>query len=412
MPEGNSNFSVLMVCTEYPPMQGGIGRYTFNLVKSLQKYDVKVNVLSSFEGNGDYKGISPFEENNSEIINDIVQKINPDIVHIQHEQGLYNFKLHPLIPSKSKTSIDKFYSICKVPIVSTFHTSYDFKTWMQSILINGKDPLHLRYLYKYWMHLINFSSFRRTTSYAISKSYAGIVLSNYMTNLVPGTQVIYHGSEPYLDIEIGQKEARRLLSLPVEDNEKILLVQGFLTATKGWDVIRKMNIPNGWKIVLNYSKDHYNKQIIDLNLDNKKNLINLGKDYLSEEDLSLLFFASDVVFLPYKAIAGSGTMFDGLGHGKPFLASDNGFFREYAKMGLGIVAKRNAPSFEQGLQKVDKNYDELKANVAEFKGKLKWDVIAKQHFDIYEHILNIQKEKDSFKTIDIHSKPTTKISKV
>ncbi|MGN6630584.1 MAG: hypothetical protein ACTHKJ_12065, partial [Candidatus Nitrosocosmicus sp.] len=101
MPEGNSNFSVLMVCTEYPPMQGGIGRYTFNLVKSLQKYDVKVNVLSSFEGNGDYKGISPFEENNSEIINDIVQKINPDIVHIQHEQGLYNFKLHPLLPSKS-----------------------------------------------------------------------------------------------------------------------------------------------------------------------------------------------------------------------------------------------------------------------------------------------------------------------
>ncbi|MGN6347623.1 MAG: glycosyltransferase family 4 protein [Candidatus Nitrosocosmicus sp.] len=412
MPEVNRNFSVLMVCTEYPPMQGGIGRYTFNLVKSLQKYDVKVNVLSSFEGNGDYKGISPFEENNSEIINDIVQKINPDIVHIQHEQGLYNFKLHPLIPSKSKTSIDKFYSICKVPIVSTFHTSYDFKTWMQSILINGKDPLHLRYLYKYWMHLINFSSFKRTTSYAISKSYAGIVLSNYMTNLVPGTQVVYHGSEPYLDIEIGKKEARRLLSLPVEDNEKILLVQGFLTATKGWDVIRKMNIPNGWKIVLNYSKDHYNKQIIDLNLNDKKNLINLGKDYLSEEELSLLFFASDVVFLPYKAIAGSGTMFDGLGHGKPFLASDNGFFREYAKMGLGIVAKRNASSFEEGLQKVDKNYGELKANVNEFKGKLKWDVIAKQHFDIYEHILSIPKEKDSVKTVDIHSKPTTKISKV
>ena len=51
----------------------------------------------------------------------------------------------------------------------------------------------------------------------------------------------------------------------------------------------------------------------------KKNLINLGKDYLSEKDLSLLFFASDVIFLPYKAIAGSGTMFDGLGHGKPFL---------------------------------------------------------------------------------------------
>jgi hypothetical protein len=58
MVEDRFNFSILMVCTEYPPMQGGIGRYTFNLVKSLQKHNVKVNVLSSSEGNGDYKGIS------------------------------------------------------------------------------------------------------------------------------------------------------------------------------------------------------------------------------------------------------------------------------------------------------------------------------------------------------------------
>ena len=142
------NFSVLMVCTEYPPMQGGIGRYTFNLVKSLRKYDnIKINVLCNDEGNGDFKGISPFEENNWEIIYELVQKLKPDIVHIQHEQGLYNFKVHPLIPSKTRTSIDKFYSICKVPIVTTFHTSYNFKTWMQSILIIGSDPLHLRYLY-------------------------------------------------------------------------------------------------------------------------------------------------------------------------------------------------------------------------------------------------------------------------
>jgi hypothetical protein len=98
MPEVKQQFSVLMVCTEYPPMQVGIGRYTFNLVKSLQNLNVKVNVLCSSEGNGDYKGISPVEENNSEIINDVVQKVKPDIVHIQHEQGLYNSKIHPLMP--------------------------------------------------------------------------------------------------------------------------------------------------------------------------------------------------------------------------------------------------------------------------------------------------------------------------
>ncbi|HEY6536039.1 MAG TPA: hypothetical protein VIY08_09655, partial [Candidatus Nitrosocosmicus sp.] len=52
----------------------------------------KINVLSSTDGNGDYKGISPFEQNNSEIINNLVQKIMPDIVHIQYEQGFIILK--------------------------------------------------------------------------------------------------------------------------------------------------------------------------------------------------------------------------------------------------------------------------------------------------------------------------------
>jgi hypothetical protein len=339
------------------------------------------------------------------------KKLKPDIVHIQHEQGLYNFEIHPLIPSKTKTSIDKFYSICNVPIVTTFHTSYKFKTWMQSILINGNDHFHLRYLFEFWKHLINYSSFRKTTSYAMSKSSAGIVLSNYIADLVNGAQVIYHGSEPFQSIEIEQKKARTLLSLPVDENEKILLVQGFLTVTKGWDIIRKMNIPDGWKVILNYSKNHYNKEIIDLNLNDKKNVINLGKDYLSEKDLSLLFFASDVVFLPYKAIAGSGTMFDGLGHGKPFLASDNGFFREFSKLGLGITSKRNATGFEKGLKMVDKTYDKLKTNVDESRRKLKRNFVTKQHFDIYNNILDNREHKNENNKL-IASEPTKKAHKL
>jgi hypothetical protein len=137
----------------------------------------------------------------------LVQKLKPNIVHVQHEQGSYNFKINPLIPPRTKTGLDEFYSICTVPIVSTFHNSYKFKQWMQSILINGKDILHLRYLYKYWKHLINYLSFKRTTSFAMSKSYAGIVLSKYMKSLIPETQVIYHGSEPFQSVDIEQKKA-------------------------------------------------------------------------------------------------------------------------------------------------------------------------------------------------------------
>jgi len=96
-------------------------------------------------------------------------------------------------------------------------------------------------------------------------------------------------------------------------------------------------------------------------------------------------------------------MFDGLGHGKPFLASDNGFFREFANLGLGIITERNVSNFEEGLKIVDKNYDKLKSNVNEFKEKLKWDIIAKQHLDIYENILHMSKDKENIKSIDIYN---------
>lgn len=367
-------------------MQGGIGRYTHNLVKSLRANNIEAIVASNSDGLSDYTGLSPTSKNNSEILLKITEESKPDIVHIQHEHGLYNFKIDPLFPFRTKTGLDKFYALSNTPIVTTFHTSYTFSTWMDSILIEGtEDRLRLKFLYEYWRHLINYSSFLRVNNYAKSKSSKSIVFSNYMRNLIPGCEIIYHGSEPYNSIEIEQKEARKRLCLP--ENGRIALAQGFLTATKGWDIIKNMELPEGWKMVINHSKNHYNRQIINLNLKNK-NLIFLEKDYLSEEDLSLLFFASDVVFLPYKAASGSGIMFDGFGHNRPFLASDLGFFKEFSDLKLGLTVKRNARSFTGGLKIIDKKYEEFQSNVADFRKNLKWDNVAKKHTQIYENILN------------------------
>ena len=60
-----------------------------------------------------------------------------------------------------------------------------------------------------------------------------------------------------------------------------------------------------------------------------------------------------------------------------------------------MVAKRNARSFEECLKMVDIHYDRLKVNVNEFRKKLNWDVIAKQHLDIYENVLRAQKDANT-----------------
>jgi glycosyltransferase involved in cell wall biosynthesis len=376
-----------MVCTEYPPMQGGVGRYTHNLVKSLRSNGIDVIVVSSSDGSGDYTGILPCNKRNSEVLLKLVKKINPNIIHVQHEFGLYGFFFNSLRPSKTFTGLDKFYDECQTPIVTTFHTSMYFKQWMRlrNIKEKGNDKDYLRFysLYKYWRHFINYSSMHRINKDLMSKSASGIVLSNYMRKLIPGTNVVYHGSVPYFQTDKKCIEARKMMGLP--EKGKLALAQGFITNTKGWDIIRKLKLPKDWKLVVNYSKNFYNDEKIRFEYHNDK-VINLDKRYLSEEELSLLFFSCDAIFLPYKVCSGSGIMFDGLGHGKPFVASDLGFFKEFSSENLGIVAKRDPILFEKAFEQIDKNYTYYKSNVEEFRKKISWDNIAKQHVSIYNNI--------------------------
>ena len=103
---------------------------------------------------------------------------------------------------------------------------------------------------------------------------------------------------------------------------------------------KKYEDPLNWKLIVNYSRNFYNTELTDLDLKNSKinnQIINLGRQYLTEEELSLLFFSCDAVFLPYKVSSGSGIMFDGLGHGKPFISSNLGFFKEFSELKLGSI---------------------------------------------------------------------------
>ena len=60
---------------------------------------------------------------------------------------------------------------------------------------------------------------------------------------------------------ITKAEAESKLSLlPYNGNKKIALALGFLTATKGWDILEKIDVPDEWVIVINSSKNHYSKR--------------------------------------------------------------------------------------------------------------------------------------------------------
>src|SRR5262245_56160484 len=115
----DKSIKVLMVSTEYPPMHGGVGRYTYNLVKELRKNGLKVKIICNERGHGDYFGLAPSNDKNYEIVLNTIGEFLPDVVHVQYEHGLYGLFLDPVNPSKTRTNIDPLYDKCTIPIVTT-----------------------------------------------------------------------------------------------------------------------------------------------------------------------------------------------------------------------------------------------------------------------------------------------------
>jgi glycosyltransferase involved in cell wall biosynthesis len=416
-----NNLTILMVSTEYPPMLGGVGRYTHNLTRALRKLGNTVYVVCNENGDGDFFGLYPFNKNNSELLLEIVHKVKPDIVHIQFEHGLYGLKLASLNPRNTCTTIDTFYDICETPIVTTFHSAYTFKQWMSMVkpletksgLLNQLKSKKDR-IFQYWKLLINYKSFHSLNNDKLSKSKCGIVFSEYLQNLVNEKRnnnqhtydnkefdsnikksIIYHGAQSIVPVlpEIKKEEARAKFGLSVDKTKRIALAIGFRTGTKGWDILKKINVPANWLIVINSSKNHYNienykPEIITKNkLNNITKIIDIQRDFLSEKDLSLLFYASDVILLPYKVSSGSGVMFDALAHGLPFIATNLQFFNEFARKGLGITVKRDPCEFVKALNEMENNYHFYSKAVNKFRLNLEWDIVANQHNKLYLDIL-------------------------
>src|SRR5688500_10604498 len=254
------SLKILMVSTEYPPIPGGVGRYAKNLTEGLKRSGMKVSVLCNEKGKGDYMGIDPENGNNSKIILDVIDEYVPDLVHIQLEHGLYGLKMDAINPSNLSTNIDEFYKECKIPIITTFHSAYPLRQWMElSKHPNLLDkniitfPINLsKQVLTYWKRFINYRSFNAANKQKMQMSQANIVFSNYLANQISKNEnisndgktsknftVIYHGAEPNLNMPLKKKEARNTYSLPL--NRKTALFFGFMTHTKDRETLTQLD---------------------------------------------------------------------------------------------------------------------------------------------------------------------------
>jgi glycosyltransferase involved in cell wall biosynthesis len=422
----------LIVSGEYPPMKGGVGRYTFNLAHALHKKpDVEVSIAigaddaatltsdPSQDTNNDvaittYRGtIRKGDKRNSDRILQIVSEIKPDVVNIQYERGLYEVDTtirHTFWRLVHGSTLDRFYKMCPVPTVSTLHTVFpqdEYSAYIKDRALRkegrfGFLPQPLRAAIRRWVMKQRYDLLLQV----VNQSYGVISPARTVQEVVRRGTVIYHGAEPSIEFSSTssslmndkKKEFRKSFGLPVD--KMLLLAFGFAGSYKGFDVLDGLGLPNGWSLVIKQTKHERGfERPIEFGKNNGDNVISLNLGYLDESTMSRLFFACDAIIFPYKIVSISGVMFDALAHGLPFIASDLRFFKEFADMGLGIVCKRNMQSFERSVSTLALAYDEYKTRVEQFSSKLRWSNIAKKHIEFFSGLIS-QYNNESATTYD------------
>jgi glycosyltransferase involved in cell wall biosynthesis len=425
---------VLVVSGEYPPMKGGVGRYTFNLVHALAKesnIDVSV-AISSHAASAPpppiahattattgaaarpksnkvtvYPGIvRKGDKQNSDHLFQLVSETNPDIVNIQYERGLYEVDTtirHTLWRLVHGSTLDRFYRKCPVPIVSTLHTVFpeeEYRSYVKDRALRkegrfGFLPMPLRAAIRRWVmeqryHLL----------LEVVRLSDGIISpARTIKDVVKRGTVIYHGAEPNIEVSSSrandkQQQFRNELGLPTD--KMLLLAFGYAGSYKGFDVLGSLRLPDGWSLVVKQTKhERGSEKPIDVrkNEDNS-NVISLHLGYLDDSTLSKLFFACDAIIFPYKVVSVSGVMFDALAHGLPFIASNLRFFKEFADMGLGIICNRDMESFEQAIGDLALAYVEYKTRVEQFRSNLRWSNVAQKHFEFFLELISKWNPKD------------------
>jgi glycosyltransferase involved in cell wall biosynthesis len=409
---------VLVVSGEYPPMKGGVGRYTLNLVHALaKKPDVEVSVAVGGDAAAPlisdptqdtnpainlYCGIiRKGDKRNSDRILQIVSEIKPDVVNIQYERGLYEVDTtirHTFWRLVHGSTLDRFYKMCPVPTVSTLHTVFphdEYSAYIKDRALRkegrfGFLPQPLRAAIRRWVMKQRYDLLLQV----VNQSDGVISPARTLQEVVRRGTVIYHGAEPAIEFSStsslmnDKKEFRKGFGLPVD--KMILLAFGYAGSYKGFDVLGSLDLPNGWSLAVKQTKHErgFERPLEIGTNNNTENVISLNLGYLDDTTMSKLFFACDAIIFPYKIVSISGVMFDALAHGLPFVASDLRFFKEFADMGLGIVCKRTTKSFERSISILASEYDEYKTRVEQFRSKLRWSNIANKHIEFFSSLIS------------------------
>ncbi|MBW2062054.1 MAG: glycosyltransferase [Deltaproteobacteria bacterium] len=364
----------------YPPIECGIATYMQYLSESLREKHADVYVVSHMGGEG-HQVFPCFDYEDGDLAEkafSMMSRFTPDVVHIQHEFGLYGkhsgVAVIPLILQ---------FRLVGIPVVTTLHTVYpqiqaDHQIIFQSIFLNSDrviihEPYQERSLRK-----------------------------NLREDLTRKICVIPHGAREVETIP----DAKKRLGLPTD--KKVVLMIGYIRPSKNFELVVDIfpeileKFPNailviGGKIRGTENIDYRNMLFNKIAQSPQTDQIYLIRGQLPQHIFDTIISSADVVVLPYKIASQSGILAHCLAFGKPIVTSSSEAMRQILDESEAGLTCLNSSEFIENIVRVlsdDQLSQKLSLNAKKYvKDVTSWSRVADQHLDIYKALLDMPKIK-------------------
>lgn len=324
----------------------GIASYTCNLSKALSKHGVDVYVVR----------IPRFGNREASVFQNIVDSIpldKIDLIHVQHEYGLY-------------VGLDKYFfpALTKLekPIITTMHAVGQWET--DAIIAGNSNKI-----------IVHNEFCRDRFGKEEGKVY-----------------IIPHGMTP-LETPLPPRDVCKK-RLGIQPEAPIVGYVGYISSYKGLDglVDAMVKVPKAALLIGGGWFVEREPEYIQTLRDRTAKLLPsrcqwLG--YVQDEDLAVTYGAMDMVAYPSRYMTESGALLMALSHGKAMLASDLPPVREKEKKGALMTFKGTEDLTEKiklmlADEELRKHYEEC---ATKFTQENSWAEVAKQHTNLYADVV-------------------------
>ena len=361
----------IVIVSTHPPIECGVGTYSQYMSEALRKKKNEVYLVSPFGAKG--KFVIPCYSTESMSLGmdifSVVNKLTPDVLHIQHEYGMYG-------PRPGEALLDLYYHCMHVglPIVTTLHTVSEKLTEEEYSCLNTIIP--------------------QSKAIVVHEEFHKETLALQFGNM-DKVYVIPHGVREVTEIS----DARKKVGV---DGKTVLLLCGYLRATKRHDKVIRIfphiveQVPDAVLVVTAKSRaieqPKYQKEIFHMIEESPvSNRIIVLHGQLPQRTFDTILSAADVVPLPYEMGGQSGIMAQCFAFHKPVVTSNLRAFKNWIELSKGGLVANTDEEFEAHvirLMKDRKLRESMKRNIEKFvREEVSWGVLAEKYMAIYEKLM-------------------------